>query len=57
MGEYVKHAQERRRPVSHLLTSLLTQVAVAVIEAFVVRLLVRLWNAHARSGRPMAAAA
>ncbi|MFF4825393.1 hypothetical protein [Streptomyces sp. NPDC001312] len=44
-------------PVPHLLTSLLTQVAVAVIEALVIRLLAQLWNAFARSGRPMAAAA
>ncbi|MEU3349008.1 hypothetical protein ABZ723_29265 [Streptomyces sp. NPDC006700] len=41
----------------HLLTSLLTQVAVAVIEALVIRLLVQLWNAFARGGHPMAAAA
>ncbi|MFF4762067.1 hypothetical protein [Streptomyces sp. NPDC001292] len=44
-------------PVPHLLTSLLTQVAVAVIEALVIRLLVQLWDAFARSGRPMAAVA
>ncbi|MGX4687742.1 hypothetical protein [Streptomyces sp. JNUCC 63] len=41
----------------HLLTSLLTQAAVAVIEALVMRLLVQLWNTYVRSGRPMAAAA
>jgi hypothetical protein len=39
------------------LTPLLTQVAVAAIEALVIRLAVQLWNAHARSGRPTAAAA
>ncbi|MFF8941776.1 hypothetical protein ACF1A5_05735 [Streptomyces sp. NPDC014864] len=41
----------------HLLTSLLTKVAFAVIEALVMRLLVQLWNARAGSGRATAAAA
>jgi hypothetical protein len=41
----------------HLLTSLLTRVATAVIEALVIRLLVQLWNACARSGHPVSAAA
>lgn len=53
---YVRHSRERCHTVPYLLTSLLTKVAVAVIEAFVMRLLVQLWNARARSGRPMAAA-
>lgn len=41
----------------HLLTSLLTRVATAAIEALVVRLLVQLWDAYARGGRPAPAAA
>lgn len=41
----------------HLLSSLLTQIAVALLEALVMRLLVQLWNAFLRSGRPVAAAA
>ncbi|WP_283113333.1 hypothetical protein [Streptomyces halobius] len=41
----------------HLLTSLLTKVAVTVIEGLLVRLLAQLWNAYIRGGRPTAATA
>jgi hypothetical protein len=42
--------------VSHLLTSLLTKAAVAVIEAVVLRLLTELWKAYGPGARPAAAA-
>ncbi|MFE9169729.1 hypothetical protein [Streptomyces kebangsaanensis] len=42
--------------MSHLLTSLLTKAAAAVIEALVMRLLVQLWNAYTRGGHPTPAA-
>lgn len=42
--------------MSHLLAPLLTKVAVAVIEAIVMRLLVQLWKTHV-TGRHQAAAA
>ncbi|WP_281291154.1 hypothetical protein [Streptomyces montanus] len=41
----------------HLLSSLLAKIAVALLEALVMRLLVQLWNSFLRSGRPVAAAA
>jgi hypothetical protein len=44
-------------PVPHLLTALLAKVAIAVIEALVLRLLVQLWQSYARGGRPATAAA
>lgn len=40
----------------HLLNSLLSQAAVAVLEALVARVLAQLWNAY-RGGRPATAAA
>ncbi|GAB2772925.1 hypothetical protein GCM10027073_02030 [Streptomyces chlorus] len=43
------------RPMPHILTTILTQVAVALIEAAVVRLAVQLWKALGTSGRPAAA--
>jgi hypothetical protein len=43
--------------VSHLFTSILTQVAVAVLEAIVLRLLTQLWKTYATGGRPAAAGA
>ncbi|WP_406729199.1 hypothetical protein WJ438_38085 [Streptomyces sp. GD-15H] len=46
---------ERRRAMPHILTTVLTQVAVALLEAAVVRLAVRLWRALGTSGRPAAA--
>ncbi|MFC5673011.1 hypothetical protein [Streptomyces incanus] len=39
----------------HILTTILTQVAIALIETAVVRLAVRLWKALDTSGRPAAA--
>ncbi|MER6408831.1 hypothetical protein ABT269_36295 [Streptomyces viridosporus] len=39
----------------HILTTVLTQVAVALIEAAVVRLAVQLWKAFGTSGQPAAA--
>ncbi|WP_272933026.1 hypothetical protein [Streptomyces sp. M2CJ-2] len=41
----------------HIFTTVLTQVAVALLEAAVVRLAVRLWKAFGASGRPAAAPA
>ncbi|MGW2748918.1 hypothetical protein [Streptomyces sp. NPDC001450] len=41
----------------HILTSVLTRVAVAVLEALLLRLLVQLWNSFLRSGYPVTAAA
>jgi len=41
----------------HLLSSLLTKIAVALLEALVMRLLIELWNAFLRSGRPVVATA
>ncbi len=43
--------------MSQLLSTVLTQVAVAVIEAIVLRLLVQLWRTYVTGGRPAAAAA
>lgn len=39
----------------HILTTILTQVAVALIEAAVVRLAVQLWKTLGTSGQPAAA--
>ncbi|MEU6889995.1 hypothetical protein ABZ918_33380 [Streptomyces viridosporus] len=39
----------------HILTTVLTQVAVALLEAAVVRLAVQLWKAFGTSGQPAAA--
>ncbi|MFJ8633605.1 hypothetical protein [Streptomyces sp. NPDC093568] len=39
----------------HILSTILTQVAVALLEAVLVRLAVQLWKAFATSGRPAAA--
>ncbi|GAB3179224.1 hypothetical protein GCM10027162_31240 [Streptomyces incanus] len=47
--------RERRRTMPHILTTILTQVAIALIETAVVRLAVRLWKALDTSGRPAAA--
>ncbi len=41
----------------HILTTILTQVAVALIEAALVRLLMQLWKTFAVNGRPVAARA
>ncbi|MEW2398755.1 hypothetical protein [Streptomyces sp. NPDC046862] len=43
--------------MSHLLAPLLTKVAVAVIEAIVMRLLIQLWKTYVAGRRPAAAAA
>ncbi|WP_260859660.1 hypothetical protein [Streptomyces cupreus] len=43
--------------MSHLLAPILTKVAVAVIEAIVMRLLIQLWKTYAPGLRPAAAAA
>ncbi|MFF7264306.1 hypothetical protein ACFZCL_29090 [Streptomyces sp. NPDC008159] len=39
----------------HILTTILTNVAVALLEALLVRLAVQLWKAFGASMRPMAA--
>ncbi|WP_258308888.1 hypothetical protein [Streptomyces sp. NWU339] len=41
----------------HILTTILTQAAVALLEAAAVRLAVRLWRAFGASGHPAAAPA
>lgn len=46
---------ERRLTVPHILTTILTQVAVALIEAALVRLFMQLWKTFAASGRPVTA--
>ncbi|MFC8091278.1 hypothetical protein [Streptomyces sp. NPDC057301] len=40
-----------------ILGTILTQVAIAVLEAVLVRLAIQLWKAFARSARPAAAPA
>lgn len=42
--------------VPHILATILTQVAVALLEAALIRLSVQLWKALMGSGRPAAAA-
>ncbi|MFI6375684.1 hypothetical protein [Streptomyces sp. NPDC050546] len=44
-------AHERRLTVPHIFTTILTQVAVALIEAALVRLIMQLWKTFAASGR------
>ncbi|MFE5815004.1 hypothetical protein [Streptomyces sp. NPDC056479] len=39
----------------HILSTILTQVAVALLEAVLVRLAIQLWKTFAMSGRPAAA--
>ncbi|MFC9508147.1 hypothetical protein [Streptomyces sp. NPDC057002] len=39
----------------HIFSTILTQVAVALIEAALVRLFMQLWKTFAASGRPAAA--
>lgn len=39
----------------HILTTVLTNVAVALLEAVLLRLAIQLWKAFATSGRPAAA--
>ncbi|MGP4050562.1 hypothetical protein [Streptomyces sp. 2A115] len=39
----------------HILATILTQVAVALLEAALIRLSIQLWKAFADSGRPVAA--
>ncbi|MET9686766.1 hypothetical protein [Streptomyces coeruleorubidus] len=39
----------------HILTTILTQVAVALLEAVLIRLFIQLWKAFAGSGRPVVA--
>jgi hypothetical protein len=46
---------ERRLTVPHIFTTILTQVAVALIEAALIRLFMHLWKTYAGSGRPVAA--
>ncbi|WP_281193282.1 hypothetical protein [Streptomyces yerevanensis] len=40
-----------------ILSTILTQVAVALVEAILIRLIMQLWKSFAASGRPMAAPA
>ncbi|MER5222734.1 hypothetical protein [Streptomyces flaveus] len=40
-----------------ILSTILTQVAVALVEAILVRLIMQLWKSFAASGRPVAAPA
>ncbi|GGK56346.1 hypothetical protein [Streptomyces flaveus] len=40
-----------------ILSTILTQVAVALVEAILIRLIMQLWKSFAASGRPVAAAA
>lgn len=51
------HTAHERRLTVPFLTKILTQVAVALIEAALVRLSMRLWNTFAASGRPVTALA
>ena len=37
----------------HILSTILTQVAIALIEAVLVRLIMQLWKSFAASGRPV----
>jgi hypothetical protein len=46
---------ERRLTMPHILTTILTQVAVGLIEAALVRLFMQLWKTFAASGRPVTA--
>ncbi|WP_268978733.1 hypothetical protein [Streptomyces ureilyticus] len=39
-----------------ILSTILTHVAIALIEAVLVRLIMQLWKSFAASGRPVAAA-
>jgi hypothetical protein len=39
----------------HILTTILTQVAVALLEAVLVRLSIQLWKSFTGGGRPAAA--
>jgi hypothetical protein len=48
---------ERRLTMPQILSTILTQVAVALVEAILVRLIMQLWKSFAASGRPVAAAA
>ncbi|MFJ7072753.1 hypothetical protein [Streptomyces sp. NPDC098781] len=41
----------------HILSTILTQVAIALLEAVLVRLAMQLWKAFGTSGRPVAATA
>ncbi|MGC9541428.1 hypothetical protein [Streptomyces sp. UG1] len=41
----------------HILTSALANVAIALLEALIMRVLIQLWNSFARSGRPVASMA
>ena len=50
-----RNAHERRLTVPHILTTILTQVAVALLEAALIRLSLQLWKTFADSGRPVAA--
>jgi len=43
--------------VPQILSTILTQVAIALIEAVLVRLIMQLWKSFAASGRPVAATA
>lgn len=47
------NAPERRLTVPHVVTKILTQVAVALLEAALIRLSVQLWKAFAGSARPV----
>ncbi|MGJ3559290.1 hypothetical protein ACR6C2_13150 [Streptomyces sp. INA 01156] len=46
---------ERRRTMPHILTTILTQVAVALLEAAAVRLAVQFWKVFGTGGHPAAA--
>jgi hypothetical protein len=41
----------------HILTTILTNVAIALLEALLVRLAIQLWKAFGTSGQPAAATA
>ena len=45
------------RIMPHLLTTILTSVAAALLEAALIRLSVLLWRSYTSDGRPAAAAA
>ncbi|WP_328353730.1 hypothetical protein OG800_11680 [Streptomyces sp. NBC_00445] len=46
---------ERRLTMPHIFTTILTQVAVALIEAALVRLFMQLWKTFTANGRPATA--
>ena len=49
------NAHERRLTVPHILATILTQVAIALLEAVLVRLSIQLWKAFTAKGIPVPA--